>query len=75
MSARKRQVLDKISFADALNRATVEQPKGMSMVERRRTTVKAMSEAGHSAHQIARELCVSHTTVLRDLKAITGETE
>lgn len=75
MSARKRQVLDKISFAAALNRVTMEQPKGMSMVERRRTTVKAMNEAGHSAHQIARELCVSHTTVLRDLKATTGEPE
>lgn len=73
MSARKRQVLDGISFESAIELAMSEQLKTKSHVERRRATVAALSETGKSAHQIAKELGISHTTALRDLKAATGE--
>lgn len=72
-AARKRAVLGKISFEAALEITIAEQLKAQSHVESRRSGVAYLHEAGKSAHQIAKELGVSHTTVLRDLKAISED--
>jgi len=39
----------------------------------RREMVRLLHADGQSAHQIARQLRTTHTTVLRDLKEIQGE--
>lgn len=70
-AARKRAVLRQISFEEALDVTIAEQLKAQSPVDIRRNVAASLHEAGKSAHQIAKELGVSHTTVLRDLKAIT----
>lgn len=72
-AARKRAVLAQISFEAALDLTIAEQLKAQSPVESRRNVVQSLHEAGKSAHQIAKELGISHTTVLRDLKAIREE--
>lgn len=68
-AARKRAVLGKIGFETALELTVAEQLNSQSPIEHRRSLVTALHDAGNSAHQIAKELSVSHTTVLRDLKA------
>ncbi len=70
-AARKRAVLGQIGFEAALKITIAEQLKAQSRVESRRNVVASLHEAGKSAHQIAKELGISHTTVLRDLKAIS----
>ena len=70
-AARKRAVLGQIGFDAALKITIAEQLKAQSRVESRRNVVASLHEAGKSAHQIAKELGISHTTVLRDLKAIS----
>ncbi len=72
-SARKRAILGSISFETALELAGADQAKAESPIEHRRSATAALHAAGKSAHQIAKELGVSHTTVLRDLKAIMEE--
>ncbi len=71
ISARKRAVLTDIPFEAALELTAAEQLHAQTPVENRRSTVAALHDAGKSAHQIAKELDISHTTVLRDLKVIT----
>lgn len=65
--ARKRQVLNKISFSSSLELITKELLI-KSKSQQRQEVILALHKAGKSAHQIARELSISHTTVLRDLK-------
>lgn len=68
-SARKKVVLDDVEFISALNLAENELFKNQAKkAETRAARVKALSAAGKSSHQIAKDLGVSHTTVLRDLK-------
>lgn len=70
-SAQKKVVLDRIDFSAALNLAEEEQLRTRPSIEQRRAKVFALSGAGKSAHQIAKTLGISHTTVLRDLKTTT----
>lgn len=70
-AARKRAVLEGVPFETALDIAASDYTPRPPIAERRRK-VRALSEAGRSAHQIAKDLEVSHTTVLRDLRALTG---
>ena len=72
-AARKRALLGKMNFETALEITVAEQLKAQSHVENRRNVVASLHEAGKSAHQIAKELGISHTTVLRDLKAISED--
>lgn len=69
--ARKRAVLEGVPFERILEVAASDYAP-LSPVAERRSKVRALTDAGHSAHQIAKDLAVSHTTVLRDLKALTG---
>lgn len=73
MQARKRALLDKVSFVTALKLCADEQISTKSSIQMRRDLVRALHVSGQSAHQIARRLKKSHTTILRDLKAIEGE--
>lgn len=73
MSARKREVLSGISFEESLEMVTNEQIGLKPKIEQRRAMVSALFASGKSAHKIARELNISHTTVLRDLKFINEE--
>lgn len=68
-AARKRALLGNLNFDAALEITIAEQLKSHSHVEYRRNVVSSLSATGKSAHQIAKELGVSHTTVLRDLKS------
>lgn len=66
-AARKRQVLDKLPFEDALQAASAESGLLQAPIQRRRALAKIMTSNGASSHQIAKRLGVSHTTILRDL--------
>jgi len=70
--ARKRSLLDKVSFFAALKLSADEQISTKSGIDQRREMVRTLHESGHSAHQIAKKLNKSHTTILRDLKTIEG---
>jgi len=74
-AARKRQILDKVPFEDALQATSAESDALRTPIQRRRVVVKTMTSNGASSHQIAKRLGVSHTTILRDLATInnTGE--
>jgi len=79
--ARKRALLDHMSFSTALLLCAQElQPLRVQELQRqkssrqaRREMVRLLHADGQSAHQIARQLRTTHTTVLRDLKEIQGE--
>lgn len=71
-TARKRAILTGVSFEVALQLFEKIQVKTTPVAARRDMTA-ALHASGRSAHQIAKELGVSHTTVLRDLKTITEE--
>lgn len=69
-SARKRSVLENVSFDTATNIAVEEIKTNASPVQKRKTLALKMANEGMSSHQIAKQLNISHTTVLRDLKSI-----
>lgn len=68
--ARKRHIIEKISLNDAIRLSTNVSGGDTSHIERRRSEVRILASGGTSAHQIAKKLGISHTTVLRDLKSI-----
>lgn len=69
-SARKRHIIENISFEDALRLSTLHGGSTTTPMNKRRTEAKILAASGLSAHQIAKKLGISHTTVLRDLKKI-----
>lgn len=72
MQAKKRALLDKVSFVTALKLCMDEQLSTKSTIDTRRDIVRALHASGQSAHQIAKRLKKSHTTILRDIKVIEG---
>jgi SpoVK/Ycf46/Vps4 family AAA+-type ATPase len=73
MQARKRALLDHMDFSTALQLCAQEQQQQKSTMQSRREMVRLLHSAGQSAHQIAKQLRTTHTTVLRDLKTIQGD--
>ncbi len=73
MQARKRALLAQMDFSTALQLCAQEQQQQKSTMQSRREMVRLLHGAGQSAHQIARQLRTTHTTVLRDLKIIREE--
>lgn len=71
--ARKRALLDHMDFSTALQLCVQEQREKKSNRQSRQDMVRLLHAEGQSAHQIARQLRTSHTTVLRDLKAVQGD--
>lgn len=70
-AARKRHVIERISINDALRLASDNGGAGIPPIELRRSEVRVLATNGMSAHQIAKRLGISHTTVLRDIKSTT----
>ncbi|WP_079434903.1 AAA family ATPase [Zoogloea sp. LCSB751] len=68
--ARKRALLDCMNFTTALQLCAQELQHQKSSRQARREMVRLLHADGQSAHQIARQLGTTHTTVLRDLKEI-----
>lgn len=73
MQARKRALLDQMDFSTALQLCAQAQQRHKSTMQSRRDMVRLLHGAGQSAHQIARQLHTTHTTVLRDLKTMQGD--
>lgn len=73
VNARKRALLDQMDFSTALQLCAQEESQQKSTIQSRREIVRLLHAAGQSAHQIARQLRTTHTTVLRDLKTIQGD--
>ncbi|KGH31353.1 AAA family ATPase [Comamonas testosteroni] len=73
MQARKRALLDQMDFSTALQLCAQEQSTQKTTIQTRREMVRLLHSAGHSSHQIAKQLRTTHTTVLRDLKTIQGD--
>lgn len=72
-NARKRALLGQMDFSTALQLCAQEEGQQKSTIQSRREMVRLLHGAGQSAHQIARQLRTTHTTVLRDLKTIQGD--
>jgi SpoVK/Ycf46/Vps4 family AAA+-type ATPase len=73
INARKRALLGQMNFSTALQLCAQEEGQQKSTIQSRREMVGLLHGAGQSAHQIARQLRTTHTTVLRDLKTIQGD--
>jgi SpoVK/Ycf46/Vps4 family AAA+-type ATPase len=67
-AARKSEVLQKVPFETAVRLEMNIVQNHLSPKDRRRATATSLAEGGMSSHQIAQQLGLSHTTILRDLK-------
>jgi hypothetical protein len=67
--AKKVSLMEKVPLREAIVSSLVNAKGSENSRASRRARVLAMHKADRSAHQIARELGISHTTVLRDIRA------
>jgi hypothetical protein len=75
LAARKLSVLQGVQLNDALRSVWAAERPARSQVERRRNAVAQLADAGKSTRAIAKALDVSHTTVVRDLRALGIEAQ
>jgi hypothetical protein len=71
--ARKQAILQQRNFEDMLPHVWAMERSAINEVDRRRQTVAMMHSEGKTARAIAKELNVSHPTVLRDLAFLQKE--